>query len=120
MPTTWEKYGKRYFINGGYALYHITPKKNVESIRKNGLQVNKEPLGQTYAKTNIKAIFLLEDKEFIQDYIEQFKKLGFGNEYAIVEVNLPLDWEIEDDPTGISAVLSYDDIPIRYIVRITL
>ena len=118
VKTFWDMYGEQGFIGGAYTFYHITPKENVDSIKVLGLQIGREVAGQGYAGTTVPGIYLLEDEEFIQDYIEQFKSLGLGSEFAIVEVRLPFDWTGEQDETGISAIVTYSDIPIYWITSI--
>jgi RNA:NAD 2'-phosphotransferase (TPT1/KptA family)/GNAT superfamily N-acetyltransferase/ADP-ribose pyrophosphatase YjhB (NUDIX family) len=105
----------------GRFMWHVTPMRNVPSIKKNGLIPQ---VGERSAEGGEKpGIFLFPTKQGVEDALTGWLGESFENtpeELAIVEVAVPEDVQMEDstDYTTQFEVVIRQPLPANYIRRI--
>lgn len=98
-------------------LYHVTPWDNVSQIRKRGLLPKRIKRGVFARDPDEPRVYLFVDLDTAEDamvnwLLDEYEKERF---FGIIQVDLPDDAPVNEDPEVAGSVYLVDPIPARFI-----
>ncbi len=119
--TLFDLFGPDSIDDGEYMLYHLTPTEHLPSVLRYGLVQPAADKDRQFQREqeDISGIFLLEELEFVPDYLDDFRRIHEGD-FSLLEVRVPFDTEAVKDTSGIAAVIVADPIPPEKIRHISI
>lgn len=101
-------------------LYHVTPWKNIRAIKKRGLAARKIRRGVFAQDPEEPRIYLFVDPETAEDgmvnwLLDEHPRVRY---FGVIEVELPDDAPVFEDPELAGSVYVVEDIPAELITEI--
>ena len=123
MPTEemmlYDYLGDYGIVDGKYTLFHISLRKNLDSILRWGIKAPRGPEEQTFDKFDpARGVYMIAEEIHVPTFLDEY--LSHDNlkpdDIVLFRVRLPIVWPVRPDPSS----LIMEEVPTAFISDIAI